>query len=96
MPERKYAMTKIDAGDYLLPANDGETLWRLKTYTEGPSSGLDWPRDREVWGLWKWRPSAVARVHGRVDPDDWEDWEFWEGLCETRQEAIDAALKAGS
>jgi len=42
---RKYVMTRIDKGDYLLPSNDGETLWRIRQYMDGPSWGLlDWPR----------------------------------------------------
>lgn len=92
--ERRYVLTRLGAGDYLLPSNDGRTLWRIRRYTEGPSTGLDWPRDREVWGIWRW----VHRIEGGgqgqfLDPDDNDSWEFREGMCETRSEAIDAALR---
>ena len=32
--ERKYALIKILAGDYLLPGNDAHTLWRIRRYQE--------------------------------------------------------------
>ena len=93
VPERKYALHRIATGDYLLPSNDAKTVWRIAKYTEGPSSGVEgWTRDREVWGCWKWhRPMEIGNA---VDTGDWSGWEFWEGMCETRQEAVDAALKA--
>ena len=34
---RKYALTKIDPGDYLLPSNDATVLYRIRKYTDGPS-----------------------------------------------------------
>lgn len=37
---RKYAMTRLAAGDYLLPSNDGRTLWRLERYEDGAAHGL--------------------------------------------------------
>lgn len=91
-PERKYALTKIAAGDYLLPSNDGKTMWRITTYTEGPSSGIDaWPRDKQVWGIWKWM--GPVGLGSAVDTEDWSRWDFFDGLNDTRQAAIDAALK---
>jgi hypothetical protein len=86
---RKYALTKIACGDYLLPSNDGQTIWRLCTYEDGPSHGLEeWPRDVTLWGVWKWTGAGDA-----VDPGDWGQWDMWEGTLQTRAEAIHAALK---
>jgi hypothetical protein len=88
MTERKYALTRIKAGDYLLLSNDGKKLWRIRKIIEGPSSGLDWPADREVWGLWEWTGDL-----DKIDIEDWNLWNFYEGMHETRRAAIDSALK---
>ena len=86
-PERKYVLTRVKRGDYLLPSNDGQTIWRIATYTDGPSNGLDIPKDREFWGIWKWTGHGLA-----VDVEDWDQWEMHGSTCETRREAIDGAL----
>jgi hypothetical protein len=95
--ERKYVLTKIGKGDYLLPSNDGRTLWRLRTYEDGPSHGLDWPRDLTFWGIWKWNlPMTTDAGPGSldtVDPDEWDRWEYVDGAYETRAQAIEAALR---
>ena len=95
--ERVYALHRIAADDYLLPSNDGLTIWRIARYTDGPSGGLtDWPRDREVWGLWRWRqPHLVASPSHLANVDDWNEWEFVDGLFDTRAAAIDEALRIG-
>jgi hypothetical protein len=60
--ERRYALRKIAAGDYLLLSNDRQTLWRLNRYQDGPSYGLeDMPRDR-----WFWRVFAGQSVSART------------------------------
>lgn len=90
--ERKYVLTRLRARDYLLPSNDGRTIWRLLTYEDGPGHGLevDWPRDRTFWGVWQWTGPVEC-----VDPDDWERWEAYDlGMYETRRDAIQAALRA--
>jgi hypothetical protein len=38
---RKYALMKVQSGDYLLPDNDGEHLWRVRSYVDGSALGLD-------------------------------------------------------
>lgn len=91
MAERKYALTRLGRGDYLLPSNDGATLWRIRTYVDGPSAGLDIPRDRTFWSVWKCH--GIIGPGMQVDPDDEEAWEFYEGLLETRREAIGRALE---
>jgi hypothetical protein len=86
---RKYALTKIKRGDYLLPSNDGRTIWRLCAYEDGIEQGLDHDLGT-VWGVWKWTGSGTT-----VDPEDWGAWEMWEGSLRTRAEAIQAALRMG-
>jgi hypothetical protein len=85
--ERKYALTKIAAGDYLLPSNDGRTIWRLSSYEDGIDQGLDHDLGT-VWGVWKWTGDGRT-----VDPDDPGCWEMLEGTLSTRAEAITAALR---
>lgn len=93
MIERKYQLIKIDAGDWLLPGNDGKTLWRIAKYEDGPSYGLeDWPADKEFWGAWKWMAATPPRSE-----DDFSDWGRWDQYgyeCTSRRDAIQAALKA--
>lgn len=89
--ERKYALTKLAAGDYLLPSNDGTTLWRVRIYEDGPSHGMEIPADRDFWGIWKWAEAIEPGSY--VDTKDWSRWEFFEGTHDTRKQAIDAALK---
>lgn len=90
-PERKYALTRITAGDYLLPSNDRSTLWRIRRYTDGPSLGLEIPKDREFWGCWAWKGPVDGGV--AIDPDAWERWEMVCDFCDTRQQAINDALR---
>ena len=93
---RKYALTKITAGDYLLPSNDAATIWRIQRYEDGPTYGLDrdiFPRDEEFWAVYKWTGRGLPATR-----DDLEDWNLWEqhanGL-DTRREAIDEAMRLG-
>ncbi len=96
--ERKYALTKVATGDYLLPSNDALTIWRLQSYVDGPSHGLDdWPRDRTLWRVLRWTgdldaiPAALAR-----ESEDCEafsrGWQECDDGLATRREAIDRAL----
>ena len=88
--ERKYALTRIKAGDYLLPSNDEKTLWRIAAYEDGPSHGVEeWPRDEEFWGLWRFDSSPRAITD---DDLDWNRWQMIEGYFSTRREAVDYAL----
>lgn len=56
--ERKYAMTRVSGGSYLLPSNDGQTLWHIYSFMDGRSYGLNEP-DRRWW--------ACARFIGTYD-----------------------------
>lgn len=93
LDERKYALTRVVAGDYLLPSNDAQTIWRIHRYIEGPSTGIDHlSRDRMVWGVWKWI-GANTTEGTCVDTTDWDRWEAWDlSMYATRSEAIAAAL----
>ena len=89
--ERKYVMTKVGAGDYLLPSNDAKTIWRIMKYEDGPSHGIveGMDRDEMFWGIWRW----TGRVPGdTLDPDDWDLWEMYDGSCASRAEAVRVAL----
>jgi hypothetical protein len=97
MPEtiaRKYVLTKIAKGDYLLPSNDGGTLWRIRSYEDGPSYGLeDWPRDLTLWGIWKWDTPVTGASLASVDPDAWDRWECYDTSYESRAQAIRSVLR---
>jgi hypothetical protein len=90
--ERKYTLTKVAAGDYLLPANDAKTVWRIMVYEDGPSHGVEsMAADRMFWGIWKWRGDPHC-----IDIAAMDRWEMVDSTYETRQQAIDAALKMGA
>lgn len=86
--ERNYVMTKLAAGDWLLPSNDGQTLWRIRIETE-PIGG----QDVDYWAIWKWRGSVEPGAY--MDPDNWDQWEHREGWHKTRRSATETALRFG-
>jgi hypothetical protein len=100
-------MVRIAAGDYLLPSNDGETLWRLFQYDEDGSLVEYPPDDRKhehgrrvrgkFWNLWRYREPLPAFVDEfALDEeilDDWERWSLVETLLPTRRAAIESALR---
>lgn len=93
--ERKFVLSKVAAGDYLLPSNDGERLYRITRYVDGPSFGLEFiTADRDFWRVRKWKHE--------LDAWDWEPNPLWEDNWtevafhfDTRREAIDCALSEG-
>lgn len=96
MTERKYMLTRLAPGDYLLPSNNGERIFRIARYIDGPSLGLeDMPRDREFWGIWE--TDLLNGTYGLLDrkviDTDWSKWEMYTGCFDTRREAIDAVLR---
>lgn len=96
-PDRKWRMTRLKAGDWLLPSNDRSTVFRISTYEDGESYGLEGVKDRTYWGVWHW-PKPLKQL-AASDPwgyDPFDDWDAWVQIghsCATRQEAIDAALR---
>jgi hypothetical protein len=100
-PVRKWAMTRIRSGDYLLPSNDARTLWRISEYAEDGSAG-----NYDGAGRWVpitgrfWQVSKFKGPLPAVDatlPDDFLDWDNWEthttGLLK-RKYAVEVALNA--
>ena len=86
--ERKYAMTKVAVGDYLLPSKDSRTIWRLAVYQDGPASGLDVPTERNFWGLWRWVGGPDV-----VDLEDWDLWQMEVAALPTRAAAVAEAMR---
>jgi hypothetical protein len=95
--DRRYALTRVRAGSYLLPSNDMEVLWHIYSFEDGRSHGLDVP-DRTYWACACYRGSyraavdAVARDledYGYVTRDDWHETDSY---LRTRADAIRAAL----
>jgi len=102
--ERRYALTKIAAGDYLLPGNDARSLWRITRGEETVpvESGADrwrheYTRRVIVWEAWRY---TAGRITNPPDlPDDFLDWSHWSceaSWCDTRAEAIREALRMSS
>lgn len=98
--ERKYKMTRVRAGSYLLPSNDGETLWHIYSFEDGESHGLEGEPDRTWWAAAKFRgtfeeaSAAVMRDLLDFDYITHERWSEWASYMKTRGEAIEAALGA--
>lgn len=88
MTERKYPLSKIAAGDYVLPSNDGRALWRVSRYR------VDDRRSVDRWLIQRWIGGGNLEAIARSDLLDWNLWETWDTEYETRAEAIDAALRA--
>jgi hypothetical protein len=91
IPQRKYTMMKGQgAGDWLLPGNDGKTLWRLSK-EDNALNGVE--ADWGPWCLWRWH-----RTIGKLGIDmdalgDWSQWDLEEQGHLSRENAIRAALK---
>jgi hypothetical protein len=93
--ERKWQMLRIESGDYLLPSNDLESVFRIRRYEDGPSFGLDpedFPRDREYWSLSRWKGSPDA-VDAKAIDNFPTGWETVAEMLATRQAAITEALR---
>jgi hypothetical protein len=91
--ERKYVLTRISAGDYLLPSNDGSTLWRIYTYEEDGSA--EYSDGTKLVGKF-WACARRPIPAEGVPIDDllaWSAWEFWAGPLNSRKDAIAEALR---
>jgi hypothetical protein len=88
--ERKYALTKLDKGDYLMPSNDGKTIWRVCLGDE-PVDDVGMVFETR-WQVFKW-VGYRARPETVEDLEDWGNWNCWIATgCRTRSEAIQEAL----
>jgi hypothetical protein len=99
--QRRYRMVKVAAGDWLLPGNDGRTLWRVYRYREEGDAYWTYDLDTPILGDF-WAIARYERPIGDLDADevfmedflDWGKWETWRSVLRSRRDAVDAALKA--
>lgn len=97
MADRKYALIKIAAGDYLLPSNDATALYRLSTYEDGPSFGLEFMRrDRKFWRVTRYSQDDWQHGMNMEKVEDWNLWADVEWQLDTRKDAIEAAMREGT
>lgn len=102
--QRRYALTRVRAGDYIVPSNDGTQLWRISSYDEtGLGERLDsngkWhPITGTFWQTAKFE-LTVEQMHARWGDDlpddflDWDRWQFWAGGYRSRRDALADALR---
>lgn len=94
MLERKWQMTRIGDGDWLLPSNDRTVLWRIRKYQEDGSAS--WGNERPIfgtyWSVWKWTLPIESSMH--EDPREWDHWDEWVCMLKSRQAGIDWAMRA--
>jgi hypothetical protein len=94
---RKYQMTRVRRGDYLLPSNDLTTLWRIYSYEEDGSAtdGAGRQITGTFWGAAKWHRGMPTEhdIYSEDFLEYWgDDWIHWAHGLRTRGEAIEAAL----
>lgn len=92
--ERKWAARKINVGDYILPSNDQQTLWRLRAYDEDGSG----PARGRYWELWRWAGdvSDEVAIADSIIERNWDRWELVASVIRTRADAIEEALRIGA
>lgn len=89
---RKYQMTRLGAGDYILPSNDGTVLFRIVRIDE-----VDNDRPVKVWSVYVY-DTPVEEIPEEL-PEDFIEWNRWNEISHwhpTRKAAIDDALTYGS
>lgn len=102
IPERKYALRRIDTGDYVLPSNDLRTLWRVCIGEE--ANERDCGKPRQIWELWRWRADepgldesgnlSTAAMKALIENEVWTShWELCATTMQTRAEAIKEAMR---
>jgi hypothetical protein len=94
--ERRFALTRLRAGDYLLPSNDERGLYRVQAYDEdGSLSSYSGGEIRgRFWLIYvhagEVDRDALGRITGGVvDPDDSYSWIVIEQGFPTRKAAIE-------
>ena len=90
MVKRKYALSRIKAGDYLLPSNDRKTIWRIAQYEEdGNAQYNDGTKlIGRFWGAWKY----IGRDSDTINLQEWSDFNMLGSLFRSRTEAIKFAM----
>jgi hypothetical protein len=106
--ERKYQMTRVAAGSYLLPSNDGETLWHIYSFMDGEAFGLTGEPNVKYWACARFEGTleeAIASVERDMDefgyiqhdsgyPSYRSKWQNRGSYLPTRKAAIEDALDA--
>jgi hypothetical protein len=104
--QRKYAATRIKAGDYLVPSNDATRIWRFTSYEDtgariemrSKTAGvlLINPPARTRWQAHRYRLTVKQLdALGEELPNDFLDFDNWEydsGDYPTRAAAMKAVL----
>jgi hypothetical protein len=105
--QRKYALIKIKAGDYVFPSNDKRTVIRVKQYIQMHEHfDLDKgyvTESRTEWEICTKRLFLLSESLGEDVPDsfqfgaDWleEGWETWDTGFSSRKAALASAAKGG-
>lgn len=93
IPERRYALTRVEAGDYLCPSNDGAYLWRFSRYEEDGSAeyGDGSPLVGEFWMAQRTPMPKSGHIH--LDDLGGYDWSERQSLLPRRADAIEAMLR---
>jgi hypothetical protein len=92
-PERSFSLVRLSegGGDWLLPDNNEETLWRLRLYDEKTTRGTV-----QRWGIWCWRFEIEEAPHRPPNVADEDEWKHVHGSLRSRAETIKVALKEGA
>jgi len=95
--ERKWSMTRLGSGDYLLWSNDEKVLWRIHEHWDGRALGLE--VDYELRRFWRltYMTREQAQMHLTIGelPERWsERWRERAWMLPRRQDAIDLAMKS--
>ena len=62
MPERKWQMRRLGAGDYVCWSNNMARLWRFYRYQDGKIHGLDVKYEARDFWLAAWMPEAEVHL----------------------------------
>jgi hypothetical protein len=99
LTERLWQMTRLGAGDYLLPSNDRQTLWRIRKYQERDGTltrGDGSVVNGDFWSLHGWKhttPPAEYQFDEYERLTDWHNWAEVACMMPTRKACIDYALE---
>lgn len=89
-PGRKYAMTKLSAGDWICPSNDARWLYRFMLYDEdGSAENSDGPIVGQFWATAR---ILMPKADHQLRIYDHVAWEWRADLMRSRSEAIDVML----
>lgn len=102
MTERRYVLSRMSPGRYLLPSNDARWLWRIERYDEdGSATWYDPATGREkivrgtFWQIAR-RPmptdAEIELLDGEYEFWSSDKWQDWESAIPTRREAVERAL----